>query len=181
MLAFAFVLAAAASIPEGEKPEPVVACTLESGEIVFQEGPCPVVTAKPAPPKAEPEPPPPPKPNAALKRRKPSTQLAALLEEWTRPVERPKPTGPPDPRFATPEKTWSRFLEAMRAGRRDAALECLAPGVELPSCGLADLDRAKPHGTHGDFSSLNLSGKRGRMRWILLERGWDGAWRIAAL
>lgn len=171
MLAFAFVLAASAMIPEGEQPEPVVACTLESGEIVFQEGPCPVVAAKPAPPKPKPVP----------TRRRPSSQLAALLEEWSRPPERPKPNGPPDPRFTTPEKTWSRFLEAMREGKPALAAECLAPGVELPANGLSDLDRAKPHGAKGDFWPLRVPSSKGRSRWILLERGYDGAWRIAAI
>jgi hypothetical protein len=178
MFVFAFVLAAAATIPQGEEPEPVVACTLESGEIVFQEGPCPVVVAKPAPPKPKTEPPPAPKP---APRRKPDTKLAALLEEWARPPERPKPNGPPDPRFATPEKTWARFLEAVRGGKHALAAECLAPGVELPANGLADLDRARPHGAKGDFWPLRVPSSKGRARWILLERGWDGAWRIAAI
>jgi hypothetical protein len=178
MIAFAFVLAAAAMIPEGEKPEPVVACTLESGEIVFQEGPCPVVAAKPASPKPEPAPAPIAKP---VRRPRPSSKLAALLEEWSRPPQRPKPNGPPDPRFATPEKTWARFVEAVKGGKPALAAECLAPGVELPANGIADLDRARPHGANGDFWPLRVPSSKGRSRWILLERGYDGAWRIAAL
>jgi hypothetical protein len=31
----------------------------------------------------------------------------------------------PDPRFATPEKTWETYLAAMQAGQRDVALDCL--------------------------------------------------------
>jgi len=31
----------------------------------------------------------------------------------------------PDPRFATPEKTWETYLAAMQAGQREVALDCL--------------------------------------------------------
>ncbi|MCG2594538.1 hypothetical protein LZ009_17310 [Ramlibacter sp. XY19] len=53
----------------------------------------------------------------------------ACSEEWLRGLE--PMARMPDPRYASVEKTWARFVEALRAADRAAALDCLHGNAEL--------------------------------------------------
>lgn len=195
------------------KEEELHLCLDRSGQLVYQTEACPPNAApasKPAPP---PVPTPVAKPPVATKLpAKPPAKLPAKPEpaRVDQPRERQlryaKPTAPAkrlrvdplpnvDPRYATPERTWSTFSTALRAGDGPAARSCLTPGaleglapsVESVIGGgpwsvfVDDAARVELEGHTGPFWSMRLERRGVRPKWVFLVRGERGEWKIAAL
>jgi hypothetical protein len=176
-------------------------CRSASGEIVYQDEPCTVVVEKPpAPPPVKPRPKPTPKPARppaprarASTRPTPKTWVVPPRSAPVPAIPR-RQAGSIDPRFATPERAWSTFLDAMRAGDRSTALACLTSGARaslgpLVESGSAEslreradaLGRVEVEGHVGPFWSLRARGTGNRPRWIFLEQTERGEWKIAAI
>lgn len=202
------------------KEEQLHLCLDRSGQLVYQTEACPPNAApasKPAPPPAAaPQAPPAPKTAAKPVAAKPEAKLPAQLSPKPEPslVDKPrgrqlryaKPTAPAkrlrvdalpnvDPRYATPERTWSTFSTALRAGDGPAARSCLTPGaleglapsVESVIGGgpwsvfVDDAARVELEGHTGPFWSMRLERRGVRPKWVFLVRGERGEWKIAAL
>ena len=157
----------------------------------------PVVVKLPA--KLVPKPTKPPNP--------PETSAPSPLDKATkRQIRYAKPTAPAkrlgvealpnvDPRYATPERTWSTFSSALRAGDGTAARSCLTPGALeglAPSVDsvigggpwsafVDDGARVEPEGHTGPFWSMRIERRGARPKWVFLVRGERGEWKIAAL
>ena len=97
----------------------------------------------------------------------------------------------PDPALATPEKTWNRYLEALRAGNRSIAIGCLTstardkfqPIIEQSSTeqlrGMADAVRsfALTGTTFGNMAEAAVSMKSG-LGGLVYFVNMNGEWRI---
>lgn len=101
---------------------------------------------------------------------------------------------PVDPRFASPERTWETFVNAMRSGDREAALTCLdattreqfgamveSSSVEALRALAAEYQRVEFEGEVGPFWSVRVLRANARPTWIFLHKTEDGAWKIAAI
>jgi hypothetical protein len=146
-----------------------------------------------------------PKPTSPTK--PPETPTPSPLDKTAkRQIRYAKPTAPAkrlrvealpnvDPRYATPERTWSTFSSALRAGDGTAARSCLTPGALeglVPSVDsvigggpwsafVDDGARVEPEGHTGPFWSMRIERRGVRPKWVFLVRGERGEWKIAAL
>lgn len=101
--------------------------------------------------------------------------------------------GGPDPQFASPEKTWERYLATLRRGDRQAALECLtshardkfaplikgAPKQELQEMGNA-IKHLRVTSRFGDFVEATAVTHDGHAGIITFENR-DGEWKISEM
>jgi hypothetical protein len=96
----------------------------------------------------------------------------------------------PDPLFATPEKTWEHFLDALRSGDREAALDCLVEpalsnqsdiiegqSIELLHKLGTGYEPLRPLVTSGDkvTRTVTRNGQVGQVFFVRI----DQEWRIA--
>ena len=98
----------------------------------------------------------------------------------------------PDPNFATPELVWERYLEALRSGDRETALDCLT-GPALTNLGEviesqpkellhrlgSDFPPLKAAPASGDRTTRNIT-RKGQAGQISFVRAL-GEWRIESL
>jgi hypothetical protein len=102
----------------------------------------------------------------------------------------------PNPRYATPEKTWNEFLNAAKAGDSRAMLDCLtadmqrkfAPILEKMSPAelramagaVVDFQLRESHGDFRDAAVVRLQGDR-RVAGIITFLHDGGDWKIAEM
>lgn len=130
---------------------------------------------------------------AAAKGRKPLVEprLMERCNEWIEEIER---AGlPPDPKYATPQKTWDTFLGALRVNDKKSAAACLTGNARVklaPEIGrLADESLKKmadsfvsihPSAGYGPYQEFFITRSDG-MAGIVTFENKGGEWRIAEM
>jgi hypothetical protein len=103
------------------------------------------------------------------------------------------PPDPPDPRYASPQKTWVVFVDALRAADRKAAVACLtgnarkkyAPVLkERMSSALKEMansiEAISPSAAYGQFQEFFIQRKDGKAGIVTFENA-QGQWLITEM
>ena len=187
-----------------DEPPKIYQCTDPTGEIVYQDEPCP--EPAPAPAQAAPAPKPKPKPKREAKPKSkpkakplpPAAPTEFVVPKSGRPVI-PSLQLPPshrsvDARWQSPDRTLKTFVSAIETGDRMAIVSCLTASALAdwgPEPEALPLDQLRK--TVGSFTGYVAEGDLGpywsiralragmRPKWIFFERNGDGEWKIGAL
>lgn len=161
--------------------EEIHVCPDGKGGVVYQGDPCaplPVAAPKPTAPRRSPPKAPAPAPTSVLPSLRPVVERGVAA----RPAS--------DPALATPEKAWTTYVGAIRAGDRNRAIACLTPegaarieGVPMETlrASLEEVVAVRPDVERGSLRALRVERRGRRSTWILLERTASGNWKIASL
>jgi len=183
-------LVAAEDEPKNDEPK-IYNCTDATGALLFQDEPCEVTKARPAP-KAVPA------PAVAPKARPASRAIASVPASHPPTMYRfaPGSEKPPVPKLTNVpwEPTWRAFVDALSQGDRPAALRCLtsqaltdlgpriqAADAEALKGMVAPFDRVVVEGDVGPYWSIRVLRAGARPKWVFFERTPRGEWKIAAI